>query len=326
MRKNKQCKNESVLVIILAETRAHEFTFTPFKKNLLDIMNADLCLCVANNHREDTNNPFYRHAKYVWSYDEPDDWGDAFDFIQNNKCLQNDWRKLLEIKDQWLGGIKGCGEHPGSAAILLFFRLFLKESLIKHKLVDQYDRFIITRSDFMHLVPHVPLKLLNAEYIWIPNGEDYGGYTDRHIIANSSDILNVLSIADRIIEEPLILYSEMAAFSNWNLEQFIMFSMENLGLKPKVRRFPYTMYSVRSPDGHTRWSKGYFSDRHGYYIKYPDEYKGYQIASLLVNKHEDWSKFNIIIFNIISALWKSRYVKKINKIYRKIIKSCFCSK
>lgn len=323
MRKKKQCKNESVLVIILAETREHELTFPPFKKNLLDIMNADLCLCVANNHREDTNNPFYQHAKYVWSYDEPDDWGDAFDFIQNKKCLQNDWRKLLEIKDQWLGGIKGCGEHPGSAGILLFFRIFLKESLIKHKLTEKYDRFIVTRSDFMHHVPHVPLKFLNPKYIWIPNGEDYGGYTDRHIIANSNDILTVLSIGDRILAEPLQLHDEMAFHSKWNVEKFIMFSFKNLGLEPKVRRFPYTMYSVRSPDGHTRWSKGCFSERHGYYIKYPDEYKGHQIASLLITKHEDWNKVNISIVDNLSALIKSRYAKKIKKIYVKIKKRVF---
>jgi len=52
MQKNIQCKDESVLVIILAETRAYEHSFELFKKNLLYKMKTDLCLCVANNYRE----------------------------------------------------------------------------------------------------------------------------------------------------------------------------------------------------------------------------------------------------------------------------------
>ena len=123
-------KTESVLIIVLAETRAYKYTFDLFKKNLLNILQADLCLCVANNQREDADNPFYQFAKYIWTYDEPEDWGDAFDNAQNITGHKKNWRKLLEIKDQWLGGIKGAEEHPGSAGILLFFRWFLKESRV----------------------------------------------------------------------------------------------------------------------------------------------------------------------------------------------------
>ena len=306
-----KCKNESVLVIILAETRAHEYTFDLFKKNLLDSMNADLCLCVADNCREDTGNPFYRHARYVWRYDEPEDWGDAFDDIRETRGVKEDWRRLLEIKDQWMGGVRGKEEHPGSAGILLFFRLFLKQSILKHNVLAQYDRFVITRSDFMHRISHVPLKLLHPKYIWIPDGEDYGGYTDRHIIAHRSDILNVLSVGDRIITEPQKLYSEMAHFNRWNLERFIRFSFAGMGLVPKIRRFPYTMYSVRARDGHTRWAEGHYNEKLGYCIKYPSEYRNYKIASFLVGKHGDWNRFLIILFNALKWSAESGYGKKI---------------
>ncbi|MBT7600015.1 MAG: hypothetical protein HN560_02960 [Anaerolineae bacterium] len=318
---NKQPKTESVLIIILAETREHEFTFDLFKKNLLDMTNADLCLCVANNHREDINNPFYQHAKFIWRYDEPDDWGDAFDFIQNAKGIKNNWRKLLEIKDQWLGGIKGSEEHPGSAGILLFFRLFLKESIVKHGILEQYDRFIITRSDFFYQVPHVPLKFLPPEYIWIPDGEDYGGYTDRHIIVDRNNLLDVLSISDRVITEPQKLYAEMTSFNKWNMERFIKFSYKNLGLLPKIRRFPYTMYTVRSAGGHTRWTEGYYNKNLGYYIKYQSEYARSRLASFLVKERGEWNHFNIRIFNILSRLLISRYriYNPLMTIYRKIV-------
>ena len=181
----------STLVIILAETRAHEYTYNLFKTNLLDVLQADLCLCVADNDRENRDNPFYKHAKYVWTYEEPDEWGDAFDHAQQSKGYSKNWRKLLKVKNTWLGGIKGEGEQTGSAGILLFFRWLLKESLINHNVLEKYDRFIVTRSDFVHKIPHIPLKLLDQENIWIPYGEDYGGYTDRHIIAHRDDILNV---------------------------------------------------------------------------------------------------------------------------------------
>ena len=116
---------EKVLVIVLAETRAHEHTFQCFRENVLDVFSADLCLCVAESEFEDTNNPFYQHAKYIWTCPEHEDWGNAFDKAQREQGTEAPWRKLLAVGDQWLGGVKGVGQQPGSAAILLFFRWFL---------------------------------------------------------------------------------------------------------------------------------------------------------------------------------------------------------
>ena len=85
------------LVIILSETRAHELTFDNFKKNVIDELNADLCLCIGVKPDYDYNNPFYNLAKYKFLYNEPDDFGDAFEYAYNilssNKpkyeCLKN---------------------------------------------------------------------------------------------------------------------------------------------------------------------------------------------------------------------------------------------
>lgn len=305
--KKNRAKKESVLVIVLAETRAHEFTFDLFKEHLLDVMNADLGLCVANNEREDPSNPFYRHAKYVWTYDEPDDWGDAFDDISENMGSGNDWRKLLQVKNQWLGGIKGKDEHPGSAGILIFFRLFLKKSIMESNVLEQYDRFVITRSDFMFGVPHVPLTYLDSKYIWIPNGENYTGYTDRHIVVHRRDLLDVLSVGERIITQPEKLYEEMIDYDHWNLELFIKFCFEKLGLIPRIRRFPYTMFTIRTPDGHTRWSEGHFNKSLGYYIKYPTEYRRYKLAHYLLMFSRGWSHHSIRIFNFLRHQMETRF-------------------
>ena len=71
------------LVIILSETRASELTFDNFKKNVLDELNADLCVCIGIKPDYDYNNPFYTNAKYKFTYDEPDDFGDAFEYAYN---------------------------------------------------------------------------------------------------------------------------------------------------------------------------------------------------------------------------------------------------
>ena len=59
----------NTLVIILSETRAHELTFTNFKKNVIDELNADLCLCIGFNSNYNYDNPFYKLAKYKFLYD-----------------------------------------------------------------------------------------------------------------------------------------------------------------------------------------------------------------------------------------------------------------
>jgi hypothetical protein len=61
------------LVIVLSETRAHELTFDNFKKNVIDELNADLCLCIGVKTDYDYDNPFYKLAKYHFLYDESDD-------------------------------------------------------------------------------------------------------------------------------------------------------------------------------------------------------------------------------------------------------------
>ena len=294
---------ETVLTIVLSETRAYENTWELFKKNVLEALNAELCLCIADNQREIKSNPFYQHAKYVWTYEEPDDWGDAFDFAQQQEGQDGDWRQLLGVKNEWLGGVKGAGAQAGSAGILLFMRWFLKTSLLKSGVLSRYDRFIVTRSDFVHRIPHAPLSLLDPRYIWIPDGENYGGVTDRHLVAHQSDIIATLSITDPILDSAEHLGCEMRTrSSSWNMEKYIKFSFDRMNLTPRVKRFPYTMYAVRSPDGHTRWQKGEYHQELGYCIKYSEEYKSFKLASRLIRRSKDWTPLTMRVL-------RSRYIR-----------------
>ena len=364
---------EKTLVIILSETRASELTFDNFKKNVLDELNADLCVCIGVNPEYDYTNPFYQLAKYKFTYNEPSDFGDAFDYaydttdkpkyeyfeninamhgtltnlkstkniihyganlniddlnddevVVHNNDFPNElwknqvfgikrsenifvkemnvttykkplfWREFLKIKDQFLGGIKGPEQHPGSAGILIFFRWFLLKNLIDHDLIDKYDRFIITRSDFIYQLPHPKIEFMDSKYAWIPDCEHYGGYTDRHAILSKTTIEPYLNILNNFILKSNEYFMEMKNKSDWNLEKVIKFHLIKNNVV--VKEFPYIMYSVRNINGSTRWSSGNYSEKHGYYIKYNSEYEK---SSYYKDKFEKM-KVNIDDFYLIS--------------------------
>lgn len=279
-------------MIILSETRAHELTFDNFKKNVIDELEADLCLCIGIKPDYDYDNPFYKLAKYKFVYDEPSDFGDAFEYAYNTisynrpeyECLINDisestflkplyWREFLKIKDQFLGGIKDdTNQHPGSAGILIFFRWLLLKNLVDNNLINKYDRFIITRSDFIYRIPHPKVNLLNENYIWIPDCEYYDGYTDRHVVLSRDTLEPYLNILNNFVLRSNDYYIKMKRKDTWNLEQVIKFHLEQNNKLHLVKEFPYVMYSVRNINGSTRWSHGNFTPSLGYYIKYQSEY------------------------------------------------------
>jgi hypothetical protein len=347
------------LVIILSETRASELTFDSFKKNVINELNADLCICIGVKPDYDYNNPFYKLAKYKFLYNEPYDFGDAFEYAYNiisqNKpkyeCLHNinalhskieipkqsienityygnneniinfdefnddeiiihtkdfsndlwknqvygiknsennnlvseenvitykkplHWREFLKIKDQFLGGIKdNHNQHPGSAGILIFFRWFLLKNLIDNDLIQKYDRFIITRSDYIYQLSHPKVELMNKNFIWIPDCEHYNGYTDRHVVLSQNNIEPYLNILNNLILRSNEYFMKMKTKNNWNLEQLIKFNLEQNNVLHLVKEFPYIMYSVRNTNGTTRWAQGNYSNKLGYYIKYHTEY------------------------------------------------------
>ena len=292
----------STLVIILAETRACSSTFDLFEKNLLNVFQADLALCVADNLREDQGNRFYQKAKYVWQSKEYVDWGEGLEQLVENH--HPDWRKLLQIQNQWLGGIRGEYEQSGSGGILLYFREFLRKSLLKSGALDKYERFIVTRSDFMYETPHVSPNLLDNRYIWIPDGEHYGGYTDRHMLCPAAKILQALSVADILTREPELVITQVQHLQPWNLERFLKFHMQNSGLAGSVRMFPYTMFTVREPGGHTNWSEGMFDPVRMVYIKYGTEHVRARLARIVLGQGA-WSRCKVIAFNVLCplALW-----------------------
>jgi hypothetical protein len=284
------------LVCIIAETRGNKITWPSFKHYVLDTLRADLLLCISVSEKYDFMNPLWQFAKYRYSVPDFEDWGEAFDEAQKSELKKlgdldfPDWRELLNIKDQWLGGVKGPGQHPGSAGILIYFRWLLLDFLRSEGLINRYDRFVLTRSDFVWETPHPPMDLLSPEFIWIPDGEGHSGLTDRHAVLSKQNVVTYLNIIKSIVTEPKALFSEMENKKNWNLEQFIDYSLVRSGISDKVRYFPYVMYSTRERGGSTRWSEGDWNKELGYYVKYANEFASARAAKSVIKGTTDWEQ------------------------------------
>ena len=278
------------LIVLLNETRAHELTFALFKENLLDRLGADLALCVGDSPRE-KHNAFYDHAKYVWKYKEPEDWGLAFDAFAGG----NDVRALLELPDQWFGGIRHPArpdlEQAGTGALQLFFRDLLRRRLDEEGLFDRYDWFIVTRSDCLWPIPYPALDQFSPEHIHLMDGERYRGYTDRFVMAPRRHFRRFMDMTRAIFEEPQALAMRMKARSplHWNTESFVKFRLGETGLADKLRFMPYMMYTVKPLGGPTgEGAPGGDNLQLGMYVKYPLEYSSTRALQCVVFEPADW--------------------------------------
>jgi hypothetical protein len=288
-------KPERVLVCVLAQTRAHQLTWRNFKKHVLDELGGDLALCIGVDDTYDYGNPFWQHARFRWTSPEYDDFGDAFDLAQRHLGQEKwpitfDWRELMLVKDQWLGGIKGRDAHPGSAAILIYFRWLLLQNIVSEGLLSKYDRFVITRSDFFWSIPHPPLSVLSPSEIWFPDGEYWGGLTDRHHIVSTDDIPKVINLIDDIVLRPDYLTARMSTRGDWNLERYILFHLVEHDLLRRTKLFPYVMFTVRDDTDKTRWAAGSLNEDLGLIVKYDTELASAKAWEGRIRTRRDWEQ------------------------------------
>ena len=265
------------LVVVLAETRAHKLTWSSFERNVLKPLDADLALCVGSRGCTE-DDPFFKNAKYTWAIDEPSDWGDAYDEAQAHMQCGGNWRDILKIKDQLFGGIADPEHaHPGSAGILLFFRFLLLHNLRASGALREYTHFVITRSDHYYELPHPAIDFSDHSSIMVPEGEDYGGITDRHMVVPRRHLASCLDVlSDLLCDSSAMLRQLSMQGANWNLEKYLLYHYTKRGVARHIRRFERVMYAVRLEDTTTRWSVGEYHPEAGMIVKYRGEYDAVQ--------------------------------------------------
>jgi hypothetical protein len=279
---------ERVLVCILAQTRAHEITWNNFRRNVLEEIGADLAICVGFNAEYDPTNLFHRHAQYRWLLPEPADFASEIDRASGSLGLIPSWRELLVLDGEFLGAAAG---RRGSGAVQLVFRWFLRECILREKLTERYDRFIITRSDFLYVTPYPCPEALDRDAIWFPDGEDYGGLVDRHMVVSSGDVVASLGVLGDLISYPADWVNDLSFYPHRNIEACLHNYFRRLRLLARVRRFPYIMYSVGGEKDKTRWSSGHFVESLGYWIKYPSEVQAALSIKDALHSQGDWMRW-----------------------------------
>ena len=282
---------ERTLVCVISQTREHKVVWDNFKTNLLDTLNADLALCISVTDDYDYNNPFWQTAKYKWTTHEYSNWIDSFEYARETEFPEHTdrWKYLLFNDDPQANWLSPINNAPGAGAILIFFRWLLLHNLRIDDVLNQYDRFIITRSDFLYLCPHPPMELMNPKYIWVPDGEYHGGVTDRYAVLSRQNVEGYLSIMKHVITNPDLMYRKVMSHMFKNLEAAVKNTLDiEFGTDRYLGTFPYFMYSIRTKETPTRWAPGYWSDELGYFVKYPDEMRmAMHFGNIIVNK-EDW--------------------------------------
>lgn len=259
------------LVVTLGQLRAHQVTWANFREKLLDTLGADLAVCVGADDHLDIGNPFYRHARYRWVVPVQSDFRRMFDRIQAQLGAATNWRTLCDLPGSWLARVANEPRPPG-AAFPYLLRWFMLDNIRAAGLEHVYDRFVITRSDLYHLCPHPPLDCLDSDSLWIPDGEDYGGVMDKHMVVSATQLFHACNLLDEMLGHPERIRTAMEGRSNWNIEQAIHLHLERNGLLAKVRRFPYVMCLVRSPDDPTDQAASTHIPELGISIRYPSEF------------------------------------------------------
>jgi hypothetical protein len=235
------------LVILMGNARGGEQTWNTLYENLLEPYSADLALCFGES--TDRSSSLYERAKYIWEIPEYQNWRTYFE----ENCFGGYWEKTFELgKGQGLFG--GVDNHSGSGAIIFAFRHFIKKNY--SEIIKKYDTIILTRSDFYYAMKH---PLLSNEFVWVPEGEDWHGITDRHIIFPSSLSDDVLGIIEYMDSESGFEFTKKFCKENQpshffsNPEGVLLSFFESIGLSKKIKRYPRVQFTVARKNEKTRW-------------------------------------------------------------------------
>jgi hypothetical protein len=229
-------------------------------KYLLEPFSADLCLLFGKTN--DHSSSLYKRAKYLWEIEEYVNWREYYE-----KNVTGRWYEVLKYNEkETLAG--GIDNFRGSGAILLAFRHFLKKNY-KNEIL-KYDRIILTRSDYFYIDYH---PILPNNFFYIIEGEDHGGFCDRHHIFPSNMFDQVLGIIEFLVDTKNYNYLTNN-IRLLNIERSLLETYKSNQIIDKIQRVKQTQFCVALSTDQTRWKKAerYMLGSNTLLVKYRKEY------------------------------------------------------
>jgi hypothetical protein len=267
-----------ILYIVIGQARGGDIAWKSLKKHFLDPYKAHLATFFTNS------SPFtvlQKHSQFTWSVTELGDWGEIFDQasrVCNNEKDLHKYHKLCGIPGQWAGFVGACPTKGSSSfGLLLAFRWLVSQKVLSLNLQNQYDYFVLSRSDFLYLCNHFDVTNLKDDYIYVPSGENYGGWTDRHVVASTKMFLRAINITQDLVCNSDHWYNTITSSGSTdiNLETTLKIYWDKMNIP--VMPFDRSFFTVKKPEDPTRWSHGAEDTQLKLYnllVKYLDEKKG----------------------------------------------------
>ena len=297
-----------VLVIVMGNLRGGEATWKTLISNALEVNNADLALLIGELDKKSPlkNSSLVRRAKYIWTFPEYDDWTFPVDEYITNYTAWRDYLPPVKKNETVESTLWGpANDMRGSGLLIMVLRYFASQHILQLNLTEQYERFIITRSDFYYgCVHNISDFMTDNDSLWVPEGEEYRGYTDRHLVTSHEHVLQALNIL------PVLLSGPNPQFKSWlsseeynhNPEQLLKYVWQDIH-HLQVKQFKRVMFTVGIPNvDSTRWSEATHSfppdigDIQNLKIKYWNEYvlTNYECRSM---KHKQFQGNHIQHYN-----------------------------
>ena len=202
-----------------------------------------------------------------------------------------DWRALLAVKGIWQGRIQSPEPQLTASSIQTFCRWLLLHGLRQDGVLDRYDRFVLTRSDFFWLSSHPAARHPRSGYDLGAGGTGLRRFQrppSRGVAPRTSGTASESWRKFCCIRWEL--YREMK-HKQWNNEQFFAHHLKRCGLSDRIRRFPYVMYMARSVrDRSPTWSRGKYEPTAGHYVKYSGEYRIARAFATVIRDRADWER------------------------------------
>lgn len=249
---------QKILVILIGPMRGGPLAWNSLAQHVVRHLSADLAIASHDPIPEQ----LVPLVRYIWPIPEYSDYAQP---LEAAGC-GSQWRELCALQSNVMGGIPYCGQNngKGSGAMMQASMLHVFHHLTSNNLANQYTHFVLTRADHVYGCPH-PFP---SDLVLIPEGEDYGGVTDRHFVAPREQFLKALNVSTILCNA-----ASYASRNPENVETLFALFFSDLGLQ--IERFSRNMFLIRTQTDATRWSKGddveNVLQKFGVLIKYPTE-------------------------------------------------------